>query len=602
MNVVRNNHAIGYESPTIKAINNRSNSKRLIKRGKSPRYYRPMFRLLRSAKVDTTIDADVSNILRQCKERALAREFKDDDNGLFGGSTSHSPACTFRGWTPAYKNINQLKSPLAARDTDNFSLVSSSPSEIEVGMNMNMPSHASNVTKMIETPRKVVDVGCQCNMYIGQNGAVNTLTEHQIDESNIPSSPSEEVTSMIDTTSRVGSEAKTPTQGLPFNSMPVNTPTIPRSINRSLLSTIKHGSATLRRLPLNLQRASHQLPLHASFRTTPTVKAVLLSRHRSQSAGAITPRNNRPSLARYIQSTLATTATPTFQEEESIITTPSLSNSSGNTTTLDNDSMCQVDETKSPFLDGIASIGKRVLRYTAERLRGSSIKVQSSEETQTTTSSSTLYHQASPTTTPNNPHRYLLQRGISSSSSKLPTPCRLQFLPSNSDRSFLDNNISVNNKNSTSNKPDIRTTTTPPLVKNPTNLLPCPPKGWENLFQPKNGEWKCKTCYYINPIEAKTCDSCTVIDDRYNTLGTQSSLGRAVLKNTTATAPCDKTIIGDNRNVVYEIKDRKSVQVAAPPPPPVSILRNGKLSQRRITTVGSGKRFKQDNADLMDVG
>ena len=111
MNVVGNNHAIGYESPTIKAINNRSNSKRLIKRGKSPRYYRPMFRLLRSAKVDTTIDADVSNILRQCKERALAREFKDDDNGLFGGSTSHSPACTFRGWTPAYKNINQLKSP-----------------------------------------------------------------------------------------------------------------------------------------------------------------------------------------------------------------------------------------------------------------------------------------------------------------------------------------------------------------------------------------------------------------------------------------------------------------------------------------------------------
>ena len=51
-----------------------------------------------------------------------------------------------------------------------------------------------------------------------------------------------------------------------------------------------------------------------------------------------------------------------------------------------------------------------------------------------------------------------------------------------------------------------------------------------------------------------------------------------------------------------KIKDRKSVQVAAPPPPPVSILRNGKLSQRRITTVGSGKRFKQDNADLMDVG
>jgi hypothetical protein len=260
--------------------------------------------------------------------------------------------------------------------------------------------------------------------------------------------------------------------------------------------------------------------------------------------------------------------------------------------------MChvKVDETKSPFLDGIASIGKRVLRYTAERLRGSSINVQSSEEIQTTTPSSTLYHQASPTTTPNNAHRYILQQGISSMSSKLPTPCRLQFLPSSSDRSFLTSHTRTTKIH---NIADIRTTTTHHLVKNPTNLLLCPPKGWENLFQPKNGEWKCKTCYYINPIEAKTCDSCTaIIDDRYNTLGTQSSLGRAVLKNTTATTPCDKTT---NRNVVSEIMDRKSVQVAAPPPP-VSILRNGKSSQRRTTTVGSGKRFKQDDADLMDVG
>ena len=595
MNVVGNNHAIGYESPTIKAINNRSNSKRLIKHGKSSRYYRPMFRLLRSVKVDTTIDADVSNILRQFREKSFAREIVKNDDGLFGSSTSHSPACTFRGWTP---NIKQLKSPLAAQDTDN-SLICSSPAEVIVGMNM--PSHASNVTKMKETPRKVVDVGCQCNMYI------NTLTEHKIDGSNIPSSPSEGVTSTIDipsnvTTSCVGSEPKTPSQGLPssnliFDFMPVNTPIIPRSIKHSSLSTPKHGSVTLRRLPLSLQCVSHQLRLHASFRT-PAVKAVMRSRHLSQSAGAITPRNNRPSIARYIQSTLATTATPTFQEEESIIT-PSLSSSSSYATLEDNDSMHHVErkETTSPFLDGIASIGKRVLRYTAERLRGCSIKVQSSEEFQTTAPSN-FQPQASLTTSNDSP-RYLLQQGISSTSSHLPTPRRLQFPPSSSDRSFLTSNNDRNdsfNRNHASTKPDIRAATTPHLVKNPTNLLPCPPKGWENLFQPKHGEWKCKLCYYMNPVDAKTCDSCTAIDDRYSSLGTQSSLGRAVSKNTAVT-PCETTTIGNNGNV-NETVGHKS-RVAAPTP--VSILRNGKSSQRR-TTVGSGKRFKQDNADLMDVG
>ena len=57
MNVVGYNHAMGYESPTIKAINNRSNSKRLIKHGKSSRYYRPMFRLLRSDRKSTRLNS-----------------------------------------------------------------------------------------------------------------------------------------------------------------------------------------------------------------------------------------------------------------------------------------------------------------------------------------------------------------------------------------------------------------------------------------------------------------------------------------------------------------------------------------------------------------
>lgn len=303
----------------------------------------------------------------------------------------------------------------------------------------------------------------------------------------------------------------------------------------------------------------------------------MITRHRSQSAGAITPRNNRPSVARYIQSTLATTATPTVQEE--FITTPSLSNSSSYTTSSDNGSMRHVDikETKSP-LDDIASISKRILRYAAERLRGSSIKVQSNEDVQ------------SPTT-PNNAPQYILQRA---SSSKLPSPCRLQFYPLSSDRSFLTSNNNGCYKNYSFAKPDIRATQTH-LIKNPTNLLPCPSKGWETLFQPKDWEWKCNLCFYINPVEAKTCDSCMAIDDRYSSLGTQSSLGRAVVSKNTPSS--ETTTIGNNGNV-NEIIGRKSIQVAAPPP--VSILRNGKLSQRR-TTVGSGKRFKQDHADMMDV-
>ena len=49
-------------------------------------------------------------------------------------------------------------------------------------------------------------------------------------------------------------------------------------------------------------------------------------------------------------------------------------------------------------------------------------------------------------------------------------------------------------------------------VKIPKTIQP--PTGWKNLFQPKEGEWKCKTCFYINPSEAMTCDSCTAIKNR----------------------------------------------------------------------------------------
>jgi len=58
--------------------------------------------------------------------------------------------------------------------------------------------------------------------------------------------------------------------------------------------------------------------------------------------------------------------------------------------------------------------------------------------------------------------------------------------------------------------------TTKTTVQHHVKKLPTtkPPSGWKNLFKPKEGEWKCKSCYYINPPEAMTCDSCTAIKDR----------------------------------------------------------------------------------------
>ena len=38
-----------------------------------------------------------------------------------------------------------------------------------------------------------------------------------------------------------------------------------------------------------------------------------------------------------------------------------------------------------------------------------------------------------------------------------------------------------------------------------------PPSGWETMFQPKGGGWKCNKCFFKNPPEAMTCDSCTAL-------------------------------------------------------------------------------------------
>eukprot|EP00579_Thalassiosira_antarctica_P018379 CAMPEP_0201932912 /NCGR_PEP_ID=MMETSP0903-20130614/30466_1 /ASSEMBLY_ACC=CAM_ASM_000552 /TAXON_ID=420261 /ORGANISM="Thalassiosira antarctica, Strain CCMP982" /LENGTH=779 /DNA_ID=CAMNT_0048472681 /DNA_START=11 /DNA_END=2350 /DNA_ORIENTATION=+ len=53
-------------------------------------------------------------------------------------------------------------------------------------------------------------------------------------------------------------------------------------------------------------------------------------------------------------------------------------------------------------------------------------------------------------------------------------------------------------------------------VKNRTDTAP--PRGWKSFFQPKVGEWKCEACFYINPAEAMTCDSCTALNRRTDDL------------------------------------------------------------------------------------
>lgn len=47
-------------------------------------------------------------------------------------------------------------------------------------------------------------------------------------------------------------------------------------------------------------------------------------------------------------------------------------------------------------------------------------------------------------------------------------------------------------------------------VKNPT-FLHCLPSSWDIVFSMKPGEWRCTSCSTKNPVEAMTCDYCTVV-------------------------------------------------------------------------------------------
>jgi hypothetical protein len=161
----------------------------------------------------------------------------------------------------------------------------------------------------------------------------------------------------------------------------------------------------------------------------------------------------------------------------------------------------------TPSLHVVISISKRILNFAADLLLGSRDKAQSNELN--IGPSPTNSYQATPPPSTSRTHL----RKERSSSSNLPAPCRLEFRPAY-DMQFRSSNDTYEGdkyKKSASlfHSCDVR------LVKNPTSILPGPPKGWENIFQPKDGEWKCKTCFYINPSKARTCDSCTRSFDEY---------------------------------------------------------------------------------------
>lgn len=100
-------------------------------------------------------------------------------------------------------------------------------------------------------------------------------------------------------------------------------------------------------------------------------------------------------------------------------------------------------------------------------------------------------------------------------------------LPQPSNRAFLFNH---NNQQSVSSSGNVRvggsSTTAPRQNKQSRNDATIqsssssshskatpPSDGWKSLFHPKGGEWKCEFCYYVNPSEAMTCDSCTALKE-----------------------------------------------------------------------------------------
>lgn len=56
-----------------------------------------------------------------------------------------------------------------------------------------------------------------------------------------------------------------------------------------------------------------------------------------------------------------------------------------------------------------------------------------------------------------------------------------------------------------------RPTVKPGCVKNPKEMLPPVPSGWEWLFTLQPGDWRCRCCNFKNSADAMTCDCCTAV-------------------------------------------------------------------------------------------
>ena len=556
-------HGIDDAKSPMSAMKHSAMAKSAIGRGRPyrpsycRRYRRPMIRFL-SANVDAPFVIardDVRHILRQCHAQDRARETGAGVDSLFGGDASlHFPSCTFQGWSPRC-NINSLKNPPVPTEMDN-ALVRSRPVKLEGEQNRTLNYANLNENKQIR--KKNVEVKC-----VGMENYGKKSTVARDDKIIVPSSPPN--------TPCRGSKPKSPAHGapgsnLPFNVMPKphDTPVLSRGSKRTAPSTSENDSVTLRRLPPYL-RASPRLRTNASSSFASfhsplrprTINGPMMAQYPSSCVSPIRPRVSRgPSMVPYT-SAISLCASPRPFEKEFATPLSNLCTAMPWDESMHHSDICfpRSGQTTPTFsLLGVASIGKRMLSYAAERLFVR-IKVQGNQ-INTSPSSTNSCNPSSPLATSQNS----LRKKDCSSSSKLPVQCQVPFrpfsykAPPSSTRNGSDFTVQgAEYKRQTH------------LVKNPTNILPGPPKGWEGLFRPKAGEWKCMACFYINPSEAKNCDSCTAFND--------------IISEYDATAKCDK----------YGIENLTATH-------PVSILRNGK--SQRHGSVSSGTRFEQDCSQI----
>ena len=334
---------------------------------------------------------------------------------------------------------------------------------------------------------------------------------------------------------------------------PYDTPIVSRGSKRTTPSTSENDSVTLRRLPPYL-RASPRLRTNASCSFASfhsplrprTINGPMMAQYPSSCVSPIRPRVSRgPSMVPYASTiSLCASPRPFVKEFATPLSNPFKSMSGDDS--MDHSNICfprSGKTTPTSSLHGVASIGRRMLSYAAERLF---VRIKAQGNEINTSPSTNSCQPSSPLVTSQNS----LHKKDRSSSSKLPLPFRPVSYRSSPSSNRNGSECAVQGA-------EYKRQTH--LVKNPTNILPGPPKGWEGFFQPKAGEWKCKACFYINPSEAKNCDSCTAFNDIYTAYDATAKLDKDGIENSTATRPS-------------------------------SILRNGK--SQRHGSVSSGKRFK----------